>query len=170
MKNLLTVFRTNYPARLNCPKNKGFFVQIRDAVKRNCAARVATSVIELRFGCTHVVSFLPHLNYRLLGVRMLTRTFQSNGQRVLRQLPTACHACGLRRYTTESPAAVGLSDPSAYCKELVRKHDYESFLVSHFYPKPKQDAYFAIKAFSVSILRDPYRFWSVTFNSLSRLG
>ena len=118
-----------------------------------------------------IVSLLPHLSYGSLGVRMLTRTFQSNGQRVLRQLPIVRHACGPRPYATtttttptDSPAgAVGLADPTAYCRDLVRKHDYESFLLSHFYPKQKQDAYFAIKAFSVSI-RVPHRFWSVTFN------
>jgi len=47
---------------------------------------------------------------------------------------------------------VGLSDPAGYCRDLVRKHDYESFLVGQFYPQAKQDAYFAIKAFSVSVL------------------
>lgn len=32
----------------------------------------------------------------------------------------------------------------------MRKHDYESFLVSQFYPKEQQGGYFALKAFSVS--------------------
>lgn len=46
---------------------------------------------------------------------------------------------------------IGLANPAAYCRDFVRKHDYESFLVSHFYPKAAQDGYFAIKAFSVEL-------------------
>lgn len=46
-------------------------------------------------------------------------------------------------------STIGLANPAAYCREFVRKHDYESFLVSHFYPKAAQDGFFAIKAFSV---------------------
>lgn len=53
----------------------------------------------------------------------------------------------LRRVsTTISP---GPSDPHAYCRELVRKRDYDSFLNSYFYPRHAQNGYFAIKAFSV---------------------
>jgi len=51
----------------------------------------------------------------------------------------------LRRSIT----TIGLANPAAYCRDFVRKHDYESFLVSHFYPKAAQDGFFAIKAFSV---------------------
>lgn len=39
--------------------------------------------------------------------------------------------------------------PAAYCRDLVRSRDYESFLTSHFYPKHLQDGYFALKAFYV---------------------
>lgn len=45
--------------------------------------------------------------------------------------------------------AAGPSDPHTYCRELVRKHDYESFLNSYFYPSNVQRGYFAVKAFSV---------------------
>jgi NADH dehydrogenase [ubiquinone] 1 alpha subcomplex assembly factor 6 len=45
----------------------------------------------------------------------------------------------------------GSEDPTGYCKEFVRKHDYESFLISPFYPKEMQPGYFALKAFYVSI-------------------
>jgi NADH dehydrogenase [ubiquinone] 1 alpha subcomplex assembly factor 6 len=76
-------------------------------------------------------------------------TFHATGQRLVRQLRRTHSSCGPRHYTTDSP--VGLSDPAAYCRDLVRKHDYDSFLMAQFYPKPKQDAYFAIKAFSVSL-------------------
>ncbi|KAJ7935645.1 isoprenoid synthase domain-containing protein [Mycena leptocephala] len=53
-----------------------------------------------------------------------------------------------RRYSTapEPP-----TDPAAYCRELVRKHDYESFLISKFWPAGQQDGYFAIKAFSTEL-------------------
>ena len=48
-----------------------------------------------------------------------------------------------------SGSAPGLADPVAYCKELVRKHDYESFLLAPFYPKDAQAGYYSIKAFAV---------------------
>ena len=53
----------------------------------------------------------------------------------------------LRRVSTT--ASSGPSDPHAYCKEFVRKRDYDSFLNSYFYPRHAQNGYFAIKAFSV---------------------
>jgi NADH dehydrogenase [ubiquinone] 1 alpha subcomplex assembly factor 6 len=40
-------------------------------------------------------------------------------------------------------------DPISYCRDVVRKHDYASYLVSQFYPKDAQGGYFALKAFSV---------------------
>jgi hypothetical protein len=57
-----------------------------------------------------------------------------------------------RLVTTSTPdqsGIVGTADPTGYCKDLVRKHDYESFLMSQFYPKELQSGYFALKAFSV---------------------
>ncbi|KIL63220.1 hypothetical protein M378DRAFT_80050 [Amanita muscaria Koide BX008] len=54
-----------------------------------------------------------------------------------------------RCYSAES--SPGLADPAAYCRELVRKHDYESYLLAAFYPKEAQGGYFAIKAFSVEL-------------------
>lgn len=59
------------------------------------------------------------------------------------------HLISLRRRWYSSVLAPGLADPVGYCKELVRKHDYESFLLAPFYPKHAQAGYFAIKAFSV---------------------
>lgn len=37
-----------------------------------------------------------------------------------------------------------------YCRDFVRKHDYESWVQSAFYPAELQDGYFALKAFYVS--------------------
>lgn len=42
-------------------------------------------------------------------------------------------------------------DPTTYCSDFLRKHDYESFLISQFYPKEMQGGYLALKAFSVRI-------------------
>ncbi|KAJ6559192.1 Squalene/phytoene synthase [Mycena vulgaris] len=53
-----------------------------------------------------------------------------------------------RRYSTAPEAP---TDPAAYCRELVRKHDYESFLISKFWPAGLQDGYFAVKAFSTEL-------------------
>lgn len=43
-------------------------------------------------------------------------------------------------------------ESNAYCRDLVRKHDYDSFLTSYFYPRRTHDAYFALRAFNVSII------------------
>ncbi|KAJ7109732.1 isoprenoid synthase domain-containing protein [Mycena crocata] len=53
-----------------------------------------------------------------------------------------------RRYSTMPEAP---TDPATYCRDLVRKHDYESFLISKFWPQPLQDGYFAVKAFSTEL-------------------
>lgn len=55
---------------------------------------------------------------------------------------------------SSNPEAIGSADPAGYCKELVRKHDYESFLTSQFYPREMQGGYFALKAFYVSRTKD----------------
>lgn len=45
-----------------------------------------------------------------------------------------------------------LSSTSAtYCRSFVQKHDYESWLLSPFYPKDLRDDYFALKAFQVEL-------------------
>ncbi|KAK7056769.1 hypothetical protein VNI00_002486 [Paramarasmius palmivorus] len=54
-------------------------------------------------------------------------------------------------YTRRYSAASGQANPAQYCRELVQKHDYESFLISHFFPKELQGGYFALKAFSVEL-------------------
>lgn len=48
-----------------------------------------------------------------------------------------------------SPEGV-TQNPESYCKDLVRSRDYEWFLISHFYPKELQGAFFALRAFYVS--------------------
>lgn len=56
---------------------------------------------------------------------------------------------GRRTHSTDTDTNLRL-DPAGYCKDLVRKVDYESYLISKFYPPELQNGYFAIKAFSVS--------------------
>ncbi|KAL0961155.1 hypothetical protein HGRIS_006127 [Hohenbuehelia grisea] len=55
--------------------------------------------------------------------------------------------CRLRRHTE------GTKEESiAYCRDLIRKHDYESFLISQFWPKgPLQEGFLALTAFSVEL-------------------
>ncbi|KAI0317787.1 Squalene/phytoene synthase [Amylostereum chailletii] len=56
----------------------------------------------------------------------------------------------IRRASSQAnSSSVGTGDPAAYCKEFVRKHDYESYLLSQFFPRDKQPGYFALKAFYV---------------------
>ncbi|KDR82829.1 hypothetical protein GALMADRAFT_220830 [Galerina marginata CBS 339.88] len=59
------------------------------------------------------------------------------------------HAFKTRRNFSDT--STGPSDPHAYCRAFVRKHDYDSFLNSYFYPRDAQDGFFAIKAFSVEL-------------------
>lgn len=49
-------------------------------------------------------------------------------------------------HTTSTPTE---QDPTEYCKNFIRQHDYESFLIGQFWPKNVQGGYFALKAFSV---------------------
>ena len=61
------------------------------------------------------------------------------------------HQRSITAGATSGPmAGPGLTDPLAYCQDLVRKHDHESFLTSQCYPRNLRDGYFALKAFSVS--------------------
>ncbi|KAG6890646.1 hypothetical protein C0995_006622 [Termitomyces sp. Mi166 len=53
-----------------------------------------------------------------------------------------------RRRTLVTSAENTVTDPVEYCKDLVQKHDYEGFLISHFYPEVSKGGYFALKAFS----------------------
>ncbi|EFI27201.1 hypothetical protein CC1G_15026 [Coprinopsis cinerea okayama7 len=82
---------------------------------------------------------------------MLRRILVASGQCATgsRALVTRFRPTSRRTYATDTDS--GIANPAAYCKDLVRKHDYESFLTSPFYPKAKQDAYFAIKAFAVEL-------------------
>ena len=63
---------------------------------------------------------------------------------------------------SSSPDARGAADPASYCKDLVQKYDYESFLTAPFYPREMQKGYFALKAFYVS----PSAVLSVSMNRL----
>ncbi|KAG2151391.1 isoprenoid synthase domain-containing protein [Suillus clintonianus] len=50
-----------------------------------------------------------------------------------------------------SRAEAGISNPAEYCKDLVRKHDYEGYLTSQLYPKRFQGGYFALRAFYIEL-------------------
>ncbi|CEL62485.1 NADH dehydrogenase (ubiquinone) complex I, assembly factor 6 OS=Bos taurus GN=NDUFAF6 PE=2 SV=1 [Rhizoctonia solani AG-1 IB] len=45
----------------------------------------------------------------------------------------------------------GTSEANEYCRELVRKHDYEAYLSSYFYPRAAQPGYFALRAFNIEL-------------------
>lgn len=89
------------------------------------------------------VTFLFHWTWKNMRIRSL----QSLPRIILRR----------RLYSTQSQSlsspsiSVGLSDPFGYCADLVRKHDYESYLISQFWPKDIRGPYLSIKAFSVSL-------------------
>ena len=69
--------------------------------------------------------------------------------RVLRCLPPRAARLHVAHLATTINTG-GVENPTAYCKSLVQKHDYESYLCSYFYPRLSQPGYFALKAFFVS--------------------
>lgn len=64
-----------------------------------------------------------------------------------------------------NPDASGSADPAGYCQDYVRKHDYESFLTSQFYPKEIKGGYFALKAFYVRLASSLCRLSSEAHNA-----
>ncbi|THH16562.1 hypothetical protein EW146_g4100 [Bondarzewia mesenterica] len=88
---------------------------------------------------------------------------------------------GARRLLSipSGPTTGGIEDPFAYCKEFVRKHDYDAFLVSQFYPREKQNGYYAMKALynEIALVQDSVsnvmlgkmrmQFWRDAVHSLS---
>ena len=78
------------------------------------------------------------MNFRTLAEKYVRTIYKS-------QFPWSAR---FRRASTNAPTTT--TDPHAYCKDLVRKYDYDSFLTSYFYPQEAQSGFFAIKAFSVS--------------------
>ncbi|KAF8967161.1 isoprenoid synthase domain-containing protein [Flammula alnicola] len=75
------------------------------------------------------------------------------GDQMYSKLITSTHSIRRRGLSTNAAPgpAPGPSDPHAYCRDFVRKHDYDSFLNSYFYPRYAQNGYFAIKAFSTEL-------------------
>lgn len=59
--------------------------------------------------------------------------------------------CSLRNLLTSATSKDSGTNPFQYCKDLVRKHDYEGYLISHFYPNEARGGYFALKAFYVEL-------------------
>ncbi|KIJ64453.1 hypothetical protein HYDPIDRAFT_90439 [Hydnomerulius pinastri MD-312] len=53
--------------------------------------------------------------------------------------------------SSRTRSAAGASNPTEYCKDLVRKHDYEGFLTSQFYPRQLQPGYYALRAFYIEL-------------------
>lgn len=53
-----------------------------------------------------------------------------------------------RTLTTSVPS---IQTSNIYCRDLVKKHDYENYLVGLLCPTPHRDAFFAIRAFNVEI-------------------
>jgi len=62
-------------------------------------------------------------------------------------------ACQATRGVHSSETHGGISKPTTYCRDYVKKHDYDSFLLSYFFPRAALDAYFSVKAFSVRFPR-----------------
>ncbi|GJE98318.1 squalene/phytoene synthase family protein [Phanerochaete sordida] len=56
-----------------------------------------------------------------------------------------------RAATTVAVPEAGTSDPKAYCRDLVRKRDYEAHLVSQFFPHEYRDAFYALRAFYIEL-------------------
>ncbi|KAF8319108.1 hypothetical protein DL93DRAFT_278866 [Clavulina sp. PMI_390] len=74
-------------------------------------------------------------------------------------------ATARRGYATAVNAG-GAANPDAYCRVLVRKHDYDSFLTSYFYPRRLQPGYLAIRAFNVELATVKEQVSSVTIGKM----
>ncbi|EMD39941.1 hypothetical protein CERSUDRAFT_150748 [Gelatoporia subvermispora B] len=59
-----------------------------------------------------------------------------------------------RLHSTHSSASqtdTGIQDPFAYCRDIVRKRDYEAYLTSYFYPRELQSGFYALRAFYIEL-------------------
>lgn len=56
-----------------------------------------------------------------------------------------------RRLATTQAQADNVDDHNAYCRDLVRKRDYDAFLTSQLYPATYKNSYYALRAFYVSV-------------------
>jgi hypothetical protein len=63
------------------------------------------------------------------------------------ELPSSLRLGHHRTVSTDPKGS--LTDAAGYCRDFVRKQDYEGFLISQFYPKGLQGGYFALRAFFV---------------------
>ncbi|KAI6030555.1 isoprenoid synthase domain-containing protein [Pisolithus orientalis] len=48
-------------------------------------------------------------------------------------------------------SSAGISEAADYCKDLVRKHDYEAFLTSQLYSQVYRPGYYALRAFYIEL-------------------
>jgi NADH dehydrogenase [ubiquinone] 1 alpha subcomplex assembly factor 6 len=85
----------------------------------------------LKFSCRVILHFAMTLSFR---------------SRCLQGLNRRLHTGSALR------SEAGISSPAEYCKDLVRKHDYEGYLTSQLYPKRFQGGYFALRAFYVRVM------------------
>ena len=56
-----------------------------------------------------------------------------------------------RRLATTQAQADNVGDHNAYCRDLVRKRDYDAFLTSQLYPATYKNSFYALRAFFVSV-------------------
>ncbi|KAK7936705.1 squalene/phytoene synthase [Apiospora aurea] len=70
-----------------------------------------------------------------------------------RQWPRAWRqgACSQRSYVTNAE----IEGARKYCVDQLRKSDYDSYLIRNFVPKFRQDAYDALRAFNLELVRLP---------------
>ncbi|OAX44294.1 hypothetical protein K503DRAFT_729622 [Rhizopogon vinicolor AM-OR11-026] len=52
---------------------------------------------------------------------------------------------------SDSRSGAGISNPAEYCRDFVRKHDYEGYLTSQLYPQRFQGGYFALRALYIEL-------------------
>ncbi|KAG8214480.1 isoprenoid synthase domain-containing protein, partial [Butyriboletus roseoflavus] len=63
------------------------------------------------------------------------------------------HTTAVRDFSASAKACseAGTSNPTEYCRNLVRKHDYEGYLTAQFYPRRYQSAFYALRAFYIEL-------------------
>ncbi|KAF8510069.1 isoprenoid synthase domain-containing protein [Hysterangium stoloniferum] len=68
--------------------------------------------------------------------------------------PSHLRLVSLARFAT-SVNSGSTGNHAEYCRALVQRHDYESYLSSYFYPRTLQPGYFALKAFFLELAMLP---------------
>ncbi|KAF3309864.1 hypothetical protein TWF173_010265 [Orbilia oligospora] len=85
--------------------------------------------------------------------RWLQPAMQSTARSIRTHSTHAHHHHHNHNHHHHIPTGANLEAVRSYCRELLRTHDYPSYILSTFHPPPLRDAQLVIRAFNVDIAR-----------------